>query len=701
MSGKQQTVFGIDRITSIGNGIERLKEYYKTLHGLERIIREDPFMAHKMIAITLDDGKSYHIEVGMLHMNMILWMYNVTYGEKITSDDLQDFSEINKGVFLSAMDKIIHKFVTLGHDLDRYRVTGMVKEEITKIGRFYSRILSNTFSIFDIMLLESRNPQFAELINSTVDTETMSISEIEEYLRKAKTRLYELIIQDKQSTIYPYVSSGIVKAVQMGQMFVGVGPRNDIDKSIMPVVVKRSWLHGLSSNAEFFVEAVSTRNTIIVKKDNVPDSGYLSRKVNLACLSTNIDHDIIDCGTKHYLNFFVKDAKYLDSIDGKYMVMNDEGNLVKEVTKDDNHLIGQTIKLRSHTKCITGHDSNRVCCVCYGSKHQYLADTNIGGLVSIKFINSLTQLGLSAKHASETNSEEIGGALIFKYFQTVKSRIYLNKDYKKHVGDLKILLPLEIVTDIIASYADGEDDTGLNFSKSIDTLMVLDGSDLQMMNFEDKSYSLDLSSYMTKLIGKSNDVDIVSASDVYNIIGHPETEEEEDALMYDEFVTVNFRELDFNEPLFNVKIITEEVSKYLKIIKNIIDGVRTQTYKSVEDIIADIFEIVFLANIGSKGMIIHIETLVLNLMRDIEDNLKHPDFTELTEPNVQFLKLKSAIQHSDLFTGIVFQDLRRQLESPVTLRKNSRGIFDTFFHNEKFHENSVEYAKTRKWLDIK
>ena len=61
-------------------------------------------------------------------------------------------------------------------------------------------------------------------------------------------------------------------------------------------------------------------------------------------------------------------------------------------------------------------------------------------------------------------------------------------------------------------------------------------------------------------------------------------------------------------------------------------------------------------------------------------------------------RLKEIIKHSDLFAGLAFQEIKRQLELTSTLKKNSVGIYDVFFRNSIFYENGKHFKVTRPYL---
>lgn len=689
-------IFSTKNITNVEDTTKRIKRHFLLLNQMEKLMFNDYKIAHKGIYVELDNGKLYSMDFSLLYFNCIMWLFNITYNVKIVDEDLYDLSSATKGNYTSVMDKIISKFLKLGYNLDNFNV-GIIKEKIINIAIFYGEVYANTFSLYDIMVLENRSPEFTEIFNKPLDV-NLSSNEIESYLSIATEKFYNIISEDKQSNLYPYMSTDMIKKLQIEQMFIGVGSRQDIDKSILPVIIKQGWIHGMKSNSEFYVESVSTRNSIIVKKEAVPDSGYLSRKVNISCLYTHLDSKIFDCGTTHYLSYFVQNETHLKILEGKYMLIDPNGPILQDISVTDTHLIGQTIKIRSHTKCISGHKVGKVCSVCLGNKHLSLKNARIGGLVSIKLINPITQLGMSSKHAQSTKSEEISGEVIDKYFSVSRSNIYPKKDTTG-----KLLIKLEIVNDILSTERNVNSsnyEDGLDFTKNIDMILVADNGILHGLDIEDKNFYVSISDNLTSIISnKSNN--IVHIDDIVNSTINIETTNDvtwENEFQGNEYIAIDLSELDISEPTFTTKILTEEVSKHLKNTKCVIDGSKTSTYTKPEDMIVDFIEILLKAGLKTKDSLIHIESLVMNLMRSADDLLQRPDFTKKKEPKIQFIKLTQAIQKSDTFSTLCFQDIGRQLELPDTLRKRSSGIFDCFFRSSEFFKNGKEFKTTRPYL---
>ena len=172
----------------------------------------------------------------------------------------------------------------------------------------------------------------------------------------------------------------------------------------------------------------------------------MSREINLASMNLSIDYDMPDCGTEHYVNYDVKDKKYLDLVVSKNMILPN-GKLV-EIKPTDTHLIGQTIKIRSIV-CCAHHDRHKVCKACYGNPKEFKSAYNIGGAPSTEIINPLSNLVMSVKHHTGTKTKEFDNEELLKLFTCEESKLILkhlkeadkitilfNKDYVEAVQSL-------------------------------------------------------------------------------------------------------------------------------------------------------------------------------------------------------------------------------------------------------------------------
>jgi hypothetical protein len=149
------------------------------------------------------------------------------------------------------------------------------------------------------------------------------------------------------------------------------------------------------------------------------------------------DDSVEDCGTKHYVEYHIDNAKKLAMIDGRnyYDLVNgkaDYDHLKTVVGKKDIQLIGKTIALRSPVTCAGG---KHCCRTCYGkalsAKNK---DLNTGLVAVLLMTNVLTQRLLSAKHLLSTNTDKTDWGEAFSDAFTVNmDSVYFADDIQSEI----------------------------------------------------------------------------------------------------------------------------------------------------------------------------------------------------------------------------------------------------------------------------
>ena len=123
-----------------------------------------------------------------------------------------------------------------------------------------------------------------------------------------------------------------------------------------------------------------------------------------------------DCGSKEYLYWTVRDKQYddegavvqksdLELLAGKYFLNSDGG--LTAIRKDDKHLLGHTLKLRSVLHC-QHPDPYGICSTCFGELAYSILDPltgNLGQTNCTSMTEVVSQLVLSTKHF-------VGGAVM-------------------------------------------------------------------------------------------------------------------------------------------------------------------------------------------------------------------------------------------------------------------------------------------------
>lgn len=622
--------------------------YFKLLHGVWNYIFDDIARKEKEVLVQVDKSTFFIMTMKEFLMHLIMWRPNVVFSVPVDRTDMYDTLHFTNKTMTSLMERICKKFIDL-YDIATPALSESIShiiENWTRLAEAFSSAQCNTVSLYDVIQFKNRNREFAALVTTELD-ESKPMKELENYIKTAEKLLVASIEADKKNCLYPYVESARIDRTQLTQMFVAVGPRPDIDKTILPKPIKRGYVHGLQDVGEFFVEAVTCRDALLTKLNSVPLSGYLSRRINILCLGTTLDYGVTDCGTPNTLAYTVYTPNHLRMIEGKYMV-TDAGKL-KVISNEDTDLVGKTIKLRSHICCALDKGDGRVCKTCYGTAYKTLYGTRIGGLPSVKFANPMSQKAMSAKHKTSTNAIEVRNETLHKYFEIDGSQLFIRDQFAED-KTLFICFDKDDLEEIMNNDIDVED-TSIDITFPLQSVTIKHGQEEFVIENEGMLLTLaeDILSD-TKLFVKDDD--------------NPDR------------MLLPFKKIDKDAPVFSLILITEEISRFLSLVMLSLDGSKTKKFATYDELVDDVMKVVNDSGIFVK--LPHIETIIHNMVRDVKDVTRRPAF-EFASPPYTMLTISNAIIKKDQYTSLIFQSLKRQFKDINSFNKTGTGVFDRFF----------------------
>ena len=476
-------------------------------------------------------------------------------------------------------------------------------------------------------------------------------------------------------------------------MFIAVGPRMSINNIVLPHIMKRSYLNGLQNVGDQIAESELAAKALIYKKKFVGVSGYMSRETNLAGLNNRIDYKINDCGTKHYINYEVKTQKHLELIISKNIIMNN-GKL-KKVTKDDTDLIGTTVKLRSICTC--AHPvKGLVCKACYGNPPEFKSSYRIGGATSTEVENKLSNAVMAVKHAAGTKTKEFDDEVLLSIFTNDENRLVLKR--LEDPENTSIIFDKEYIEDIIDrvrndeyddydDYDDEEDDDDEEGSTHVVSKMLVDLKivtkkiDANGDPYEDE--------YIVKLDGSflTLSEDMLSGNNLKAI----------DIPIDSDVAELKLSNIKPGTPVFNIKYITAETSRYLKELKNIIERSKPNWYfNDLDTPLNDFADLVIEAGLKNEEMVF-LEPIIYALTRDQNNILKHPDFSK-DNPEFMVINLKTAIFKGDLLSALVYQEVSKTCKDIDSFEREGigDGIHDSSFKTTVHHDFSYMKKALKK-----
>lgn len=357
----------------------------------------------------------------------------------------------------------------------------------------------------------------------------------------------------------------------------------------------------------------------------------MTRKLSLDMVDIELDDNIDDCETNHYINIEIKNQDVLNRVNGKFY-LNEEEECIEEISEFDKHLIGQTLKFRSPITCALSN--GKICKTCYSDFMTNVNhDLHIGILAVLLLTNQLTQKLLSSKHLLQTVSTVIDWVDDFlKYFTIDKNQIIsnVNKGFKLIINE----------DDLI------EDE---------------ENSTLFINKFKVKAGR-----------NEGNDINLdVNLEILPNLLAKFE--------MYKEngVISIPLDSVESDIPIFSFVIENNELSKSLQDILDLLDTNGHLELINIDDIVNKFLELLDEGGIHLQST--HAETILRSLLRDPEDETQFPDFSQEDFPEYTILPVTSSIiKGPALSNALVFERTKEQLENPTTYEKVGISNIDEF-----------------------
>ena len=361
---------------------------------LKNNVTEDYY--DKIVDFTFGN-KKYKAEVNFAYINtrfdIIFSKYNIHYDESYMLVEVMTYSNYVKYIN-SIIKKLYHS-----NNIDIINASAIIMDMLRIINKIINlfdsgRKLSIDMSLTSIAMATLQDKKLREFFSTQHVHDKMTPEEIV----KIKS-----INEDKLKTLnVPGVSDLLnsgsgVRADQMLNIFSGLYLRTRTQNmdEITPVLIYDRWIDGLSNLDNLFIESNINRKSVILSKEYIRDGGTLLKQVAILTQDTEITKE--DCGSKHYQTYFIKDKNELHKFEFKNMVLPD--GTLKPISKQDTHLIGTLVRVRSLLKCATKHG---VCATCYGSHARWNKSTPLYkrdvGIESKIFVANKSQSMLSHKH---------------------------------------------------------------------------------------------------------------------------------------------------------------------------------------------------------------------------------------------------------------------------------------------------------------
>lgn len=653
--------------------------------------------------VEIIDEKNRIIEMTIIQFLINLYMleFNFQYRVAITSDwlwtiDTDFLKNYHKNIskFIEKIYRYIisdKKLVKNQKDPNCEKILSTVLSEITerfeRLTELISPIDTPTIDLVNISNFCIRNKKFDTLLDTTLD-ETKTTKELEIECKEKGQELNKIIMEDKKSCLYPFIQADCLNQTQLTQMFVAVGPRMTINNVVMDHVMKRSYLNGLENVGDLIAEGEIANKALIYKKKFVGVSGYMSRESNLLCQGLHVDYDTEDCGTTHYINYNVKSEKHLDLIISKNIIL--PNGKLHEVTKDDTNLIGTVVKLRSII-CCAHKNPGYVCKKCYGNPMYFKRRMDIGGAVSNEVINKLSNAVMAVKHQTTTNTIVFNNEILLKYFNLEEGKLIFKRLDEKDVENLSFAFEKEYIEDFkdrvnnddydyddeeLEDMESDEDDLDSKTEASITSKMI---NNLRLVV---KKYDPETEDYIEEKTEIVTDGSFLVLSEEMMT---PSNLKMFDIPIDSDDAYLRFDSIKPGTPIFNVKYITQETSKYLKDLKSIIERSKPNWwYNDIDTPLNEFADLIITAGLKNEEAA-YLEPVIRALCRDPNNISKRPDFSkEKTETVIT--NLKSGIFEGNIYSAVAFQQLTDTFENINSFSEHPVGVHDDLFKTTRIHD---------------
>lgn len=210
----------------------------------------------------------------------------------------------------------------------------------------------------------------------------------------------------RENNIAIMIRSGTIKVPQLMQCIGPRGSLTDMNSSIFAEPIQSGYLEGLRRIYDVLIESRTAAMSLNNQSAPLKFTEYLSRRVQFVGMELRNLH-FGDCGSKHHLEFQVRDEKDLKLLESMNCLDEKTGKY-KPIRKTNKELIGKLVKVRTVLGC-QHTDPNGVCSTCFGEASRNIARyRNLGHYCIISLTEIITQLVLSTKHhTSSANASTI------------------------------------------------------------------------------------------------------------------------------------------------------------------------------------------------------------------------------------------------------------------------------------------------------
>jgi len=617
------------------------EEYLELKKEIKQGILED-FSNRKIPARIMIGEDTIKATIGKVLINLLVMQPLIGKKFKISMDDLFNYESVTEENLSKYFDKLLRKHKgskKLDYDALKQNLSDSINEMSDLSGEL--NVLSgNSISFHDFVKLSATDEAAKKIFKQKLER-GLQFDEIEERFNNLGDEIEDYFMSNPDTDLYPFMKSetGITKK-QLTQAIGFVGLKPDIDGNVIPVAIEDNYLIGLKSLENYFINSKGTRKALIVNNRMVRRSGYLTRKLSLALIDRFHDHDKVDCGTEHLVNYNVDNKNRLAQIVGRhYHTLNEDGTKksdLKTIKHNDTSLIGKTIGLRSPVTCAGEH----VCRTCYGSDLSEINKNINTGVAAVLFLtNPLTQKLLSAKHLLTTNT----------------NKVEWNEGWSGNFFDI-------FNVNMNAIHFNGYFDGSISFNSAD---VIFDDEE------EEAPYvtKIEINETDKKSVEYKSPVKLLLSDDILKIVENDDDNKK---------ITLSPKDYEEEEPVFSFIVKNNELTKSLQQILELIESSGHLEVQSYHEMVNKFNELLIENGLDFIHSV-HAEMIISVLVKDEANETKRLDFSKKSLDKYVLVRASKAIMNAPLSVSLAFERLDEQLVNLDTYTKDGESLMDFLY----------------------
>ena len=632
---------------------DTIEDHYNSILNIFRDGIEESRIHDSVVYVTFIDGETVKLSVFDYFMNLIFWHLPVLADVPVTSDYLFFAKIIKQGTIKRYIDRFIDIYKS---QIDIEMMNIIINKTLDKFQVIddFSYYYFNTIDEFSTVKLMLENPEVDAIMHT--DISNIPLDRVVTETMDAMLRMVDIMCEeDSDHCLKEALQCGeSVNKKQLREYMVSIGSTPDGNGGIIPMPANGSYcMFGTYDFYILFQDMLKAMIALLLEKKNVGHAGDFSRLLSLNNIGTKLHSDPhYDCGTKNYLIVNIKSEKDLNMYKNRFYKFHPDGPeylFSSDPIRNESHLIGKTLYLRSPMTCASHSRGEGVCYKCYGTLAFVNKYLNIGQLAAEILGAVLTQMLLSAKHLLETHARPIIWSKSFNNFFIDESNSTIIKlNPEKKFKKCKMLIDEEAL-DISGDY----DENSITMIQSFD---IIDHKGNKHPIYTTENHNMILKPGLMNILRNKkvnpDDKCEIDLSELYGI------------------------------ELFEIDTINNDLQYTLNQIKGIIDKSTYYNKKvKMETIFDMLISTILEASINVDA--VHLEVLLSNQIRqdDSDDPSKillTPEWEYPNEP-YKMISLKQALKNNpSIAVTLNYKDISKALIHPLQYKKNGFHPYDLF-----------------------